>query len=115
MEGQLCSLGPCDYLGFESSTAYNNRGLSLDDRGQPEAARADFEKAIALDPRNYFAYNNQGVLYGKDGQYERSIDYFQRAIAINARHADSYCNLGCPISMCIGMTLRWNSMTRPLT
>ena len=80
--------------GFESSTAYNNRGLSLDDRGQREAARADFEKAIALDPRNYFAYNNQGVLYGKDGQYERSIDYFQRAIAINPRHADSYCNLG---------------------
>ena len=80
--------------GYESSTAYNNRGLSLDDRGQREAARADLEKAIALDPRDYFAYNNQGVLYGKDAQYERSIEYFQRAIAINPRHPDSYCNLG---------------------
>jgi TPR repeat protein len=80
--------------GFESAAAYNNRGLSLDERGLRENARVDFEKAIALDPRNYFAYNNLGVLYGKEGSYQTSIEYFLKAIAINPRHADSYCNLG---------------------
>jgi hypothetical protein len=80
--------------GFESATAYNNRGLSLDEIGQRKKAIADFEKAIALDPGNDFAYNNLGVIYGKDGQYQRSIEYFLRAIAINPRNADVYCNLG---------------------
>ncbi len=80
--------------GFESATAYNNRGLSLDDMGQRDRASEDFNMAIALDPRNYFAYNNLGVLYGKSGQYEKSIEYFLKAIAINPNHADSYCNLG---------------------
>jgi tetratricopeptide (TPR) repeat protein len=80
--------------GFESATAYNNRGLSLDEMGQRDKARADFERAITLDPRNYFAYNNMGVTYGKDGQFQRSIEYFLKAIAINPNHADSYCNLG---------------------
>ena len=80
--------------GFGSATAYNNRGLSLDDMGQRDKAREDFEKAIALDPQNYFAYNNLGVLCGKDRQYQKSIKYFLKAIAINPRHADSYCNLG---------------------
>jgi tetratricopeptide (TPR) repeat protein len=80
--------------GFESATAYNNRGLSLDEMGQQDKALADFGRAITLDPRNYFAYNNTGVIYGKEGQYQRSIEYFLKAIAINPGHADSYCNLG---------------------
>jgi protein O-mannosyl-transferase len=80
--------------GFESAAAYNNRGLSLDEIGQRDRAKADFEQAIALDPRNYFAYNNMGMVYGKDGQYQKSIEYFLKAIAINPYHADSYCNLG---------------------
>jgi tetratricopeptide (TPR) repeat protein len=80
--------------GFESGAAYNNRGLSLDEMGQRDRANEDFNRAITLDPRNYFAYNNLGVLYGKNGQYEKSIEYFLKAIAINPNHADSYCNLG---------------------
>jgi hypothetical protein len=80
--------------GSESATAYNNRGLSLDEMGQRDRAITDFEKAIALDPANYFSYNNIGMIYGKDGQYLRSIEYFSKAIAINPQHADSYCNLG---------------------
>ncbi len=80
--------------GFESATAYNNRGLALDEMEQRDKARADFERAITLDPRNFFAYNNMGVTYGKDGQYQRSVEYFLKAISINPNHADSYCNLG---------------------
>jgi hypothetical protein len=80
--------------GFESATAYNNRGLSLEDMGQRDRAISDYEMAIALDPRYYLAYNNRGVLYGEDGLYHISIEYFLKSIAINPRHAASYCNLG---------------------
>lgn len=80
--------------GFGSATAYNNRGLSWDEMGRRDRALADFERAIALDPRNDFAYNNLGVLYGKDGQHQSSLEYFRKAIAINPKRADSYCNLG---------------------
>ncbi len=79
--------------GYESSTAYNNRGVSLDELGQRNKAIGDLNRAIALDPRNYFAYNNIGVILGKEGQYQKSIEYFLNAIAINP-NADSYCNLG---------------------
>ena len=80
--------------GYESATAHNNRGLALDEMGQRVAAIADFERAVALDPRNYFAYNNMGVIYGKEGLFDKSIEYFLKAVALNPRHADSYCNLG---------------------
>lgn len=80
--------------GYESATAYNNRGMSLEDMGQRDRAIADYERAIALDPRYYLAYNNRGVLYGEDGLYRISIEYFLKSIAINPRHAESYCNLG---------------------
>jgi protein O-mannosyl-transferase len=80
--------------GFQSATAYNNRGLSLDEMEQPDKAIADFEQAIVLDPRNYFAYNNLGVIYGKEGHYHRSLEYFLKAIAVNPEQADSYFNLG---------------------
>ncbi len=80
--------------GFESATAYNNRGMSLEDMGQRDRAIADYELAIALDPRFYLAYNNRGVLYGEDGLYRISIEYFLKSISINPRHAESYCNLG---------------------
>ena len=80
--------------GFESATAYNNRGLSMDAMGQRDKAIADFSRAISMEPGNYFAYNNMGVMYGKDGQYQRSIDYFLKAISINPEFTDSYCNLG---------------------
>ena len=80
--------------GFESATAYNNRGLSMDAMGQRDKAIADFSRAISMEPGNYFAYNNMGVMYGKDGQYQRSIDYFLKAISINPELTDSYCNLG---------------------
>ena len=80
--------------GFESATAYNNRGMSLEDMGQRDRAIADYEQAIAMDPRFYLAYNNRGVLYGEDGLYRISIEYFLKSIAINPRHAESYCNLG---------------------
>jgi protein O-mannosyl-transferase len=80
--------------GFEIAAAYNNRGLSLDDMGRSNEAAADFERAITLDPRNYFAYNNLGVLYGKEGLLYQSIEYFLKAITLNPTYADAYCNLG---------------------
>jgi tetratricopeptide (TPR) repeat protein len=80
--------------GFESATAHNNRGMSLENMGQRDRAIADYELAIAMDPRYYLAYNNRGVLYGEDGLYRISIEYFLKSIAINPRHAESYCNLG---------------------
>ena len=34
----------------EEATAYNNRGVAYDRKGDKEQAIADFDKAIALDP-----------------------------------------------------------------
>jgi Flp pilus assembly protein TadD len=59
------------------AAAYNGLGLAAVQRGSGDAARADFEKALALDPEQYEAMLNLGVLYQKSGQKELALRYLQ--------------------------------------
>ena len=59
------------------AAAYNGLGLAAIQRGSGDAARADFEKALALDPEQYEAMLNLGVLYQKSGQKELALRYLQ--------------------------------------
>lgn len=58
-------LGPC---GCEA-VAYNTRGVIIEELGKPDrksalqAAFADFNKALQLNPRLSWAYNNRGWIY----------------------------------------------------
>ncbi|MGH6854589.1 MAG: tetratricopeptide repeat protein [Aestuariivirga sp.] len=76
------------------ATAYNNRGFAYYDKGEYDRAIADFDKAIALNPKYAKPYNNRGFAYYDKGEYGRAIADFDKAIALNLKYAKPYYNRG---------------------
>ena len=77
----------------DSSTALNNLGVVLADKGEKKKAVALFERAIQVEPRYGKSYNNLGEMYLQERRNEEAVELFQRAIAIDARFAEAYGNL----------------------
>ena len=87
---------------------YDNRGVVLNILGRTEEARADFNKAIELDPSLGDAYVNLGAMLIKQGRHEEAlvqinkgldlgmafvhIGYYNRAVAeqILGRYKEAY-------------------------
>jgi len=76
------------------ATAYTGRGIAYESKGEVERAIADYNKAIALDPKFAKAYTNRGVAYRKKGESDRAIADFTKAIALNPKSAAAYYNRG---------------------
>ena len=57
----------------DSAMLYNNRGFSYVLRRHPEAAIADFDKALQLDPKLTAARENLRLAFAWTGQYERAL------------------------------------------
>lgn len=62
--------------------AFVNRGESLSDAGAPEAAIADFTRALALDPQLPAAYTNRGNVFAQLGQIDRALADYGEALRI---------------------------------
>ena len=60
------------------SAAYNGLGLVAIQRGDAEAARKDFEKAIELDAEEVEPLLNLGLLYDKAGDKARALHCYQQ-------------------------------------
>ena len=60
-------------LNADSAMLYNNRGFSYLLRRDPEAAIADFDKALQLDPKMDAARENLRLAFAWTGQYERAL------------------------------------------
>jgi tetratricopeptide (TPR) repeat protein/CHAT domain-containing protein len=58
-----------------------------------DRAIADYDRAIAIDPKHALAYNNRGLVYYNKKDYERAIADYNRAIGINPQYALAYANL----------------------
>ena len=74
--------------------AYINRGNIKLDIGQKDAAIADYDRAIALNPKNYLAYINRGNFKFDTGDKDAAIADYDRAIALNPKYALAYYNRG---------------------
>ena len=69
--------------------AYVARGLAWQKKGDNERALADFDGAIAMNPKDALAYNDRGMLWRERGDPDRAIDDFTAAIAIDPMpHSD---------------------------
>jgi tetratricopeptide (TPR) repeat protein len=74
--------------------AYYHRGLASMAMGRIDRAIDDFNKAIALDPSDYYAYINRGLVYSETGQTGKALEDFDKAIALNPRSFEAYTNKG---------------------
>ncbi len=59
---------------------YDNRGVVLNMLGRTEEARADFNKAIELDPNLGDAYVNLGAMLIKQGRHEEALGQINKGI-----------------------------------
>ena len=78
--------------------AYNLRGLAYDELERYREAIADFDRAIAIDPRNAFAYNNRGNARKSLGDFNRAIGDFIRAASLAPNLPEPYVNLSVAYS-----------------
>ncbi|NQY67086.1 MAG: tetratricopeptide repeat protein, partial [Flavobacteriales bacterium] len=74
--------------------AYNSRGNFFLDNGNPQAAMADYIKAIELKPNYDDAYNNLGNLYRQNKQYELAISNYNKALQLSPKNYMGYNNRG---------------------
>ncbi|MFO1020591.1 MAG: tetratricopeptide repeat protein [Planctomycetales bacterium] len=83
------------HCGCNTSTSYvNNRAGMLHYRaGHYEAAREEFERAIANSPDKADYYHNYAAAANRDGDLQTAEQYYRQAIAIDPTHQPSYHNL----------------------
>lgn len=59
-----------------------------------EEARAEFEKAVTIDPKHYRALTNLGNVALEQGQVDAAIEHYQAALALNDEFSNAHHNLG---------------------
>ncbi len=72
---------------------YNNLGEAYDKRGEYDRAIAEFESALQLNPKYFFALNNLGNVYGKKKNYPKAIAYFEKALKQKPDYSPAHYNL----------------------
>jgi tetratricopeptide (TPR) repeat protein len=78
----------------ERESAYFNRGLAYQTRGDYDRAIADYDQVIGLNPEAGHAYNNRGVAYNAKGNYDRAMADYDQAISLNPQNGKAYNNRG---------------------
>ncbi len=74
------------------ATLMTDRGVAKWRMKQPDAAVADFTKAISLNPDYMTAYNNRGVVFMEMNRVEEAYKDFERAIALSPAFGAAYAN-----------------------
>ena len=69
---------------------FNGRGRAYKAVDDDRRARADFEHAIAIDPRYAFAYENLGMLDYEQLRYDAAFAEFDHVVHLAPEYADGY-------------------------
>jgi type IV pilus assembly protein PilF len=73
--------------------AYSNMGLAYINKGDPQTAVFNYERAIKFDPSYSPAYFNLGIAYEALGQDKEAIDAYRSAIQYYPKYAIAHLNL----------------------
>ena len=80
--------------GLKLAAAYCIRGHENNEKRELDAALADLDEAIRLDPTYACSYNNRGRTYAFKGDYDRAITDYSEALKLNPNMAIAYNNRG---------------------
>jgi tetratricopeptide (TPR) repeat protein len=67
---------------------------ALAEKGQYEAAAAEWRKALEISPEDARAQNNLGFALANTGRIDEAVGHWRKAAEINPEYADVYRNLG---------------------
>ncbi|HEU0175005.1 MAG TPA: tetratricopeptide repeat protein, partial [Blastocatellia bacterium] len=116
---QYLYFGPRDYAGALAELEIARRALPNDPRlfeltgyilrrrGQQEEGLHNLQRAVELDPRNFYILQQIAVSYQNLGRYAEAIDALDRALAIMPDNIDTRTTRG-------EFYLYWMADTRPL-
>ncbi len=76
------------------SWALNRRGQLRLDREQNEAALADFNRAVELDPTRFLAFHNRGVIRASEGDFDKALEDWNQAIRLRPSFSKALRNRG---------------------
>jgi len=77
-----------------TANVLNSRGLKKEETGEFTAAKADYQKAVLVDPEYANARNNRGNMRFRDEDIEGAIADYTEAIRLNPYFCEAYCNRG---------------------
>jgi tetratricopeptide (TPR) repeat protein len=80
---------------LDRSIEHYNRGVTKSQAGNKRSAIADYDRAIALDPRFVDAYINRGNAKAALGQQRSALADYDRALELAPQDAYAYYNRGC--------------------
>jgi|ERR1700682_5431228 len=80
--------------GKESSYTLLSAGLSAQTAGRLGEAQSDYQKALQVDPNNYWAYYNLGVIDQQAGRSASAEHNYRSALALNPDLVPALYNLG---------------------
>jgi len=78
----------------ETILALAARAESFEAQGRWEAATAEYQKILKIDPRSTPALNALGALSVRQGKFQEGIAYYHQALKINPREFGTNLNLG---------------------
>src|SRR5262249_57701946 len=76
----------------DSAASYLNRGNDWLTKGELDLAIADYNLAIAFDPRSAMAFFNLGRIWELKGDLDRALADYSRPIEINPRYDSPFYN-----------------------
>jgi lipoprotein NlpI len=80
--------------GNNLAIAFHNRGIARTRMGEYDAAIADLDKAIRVNPQAARAFTSRGIAWHAQGDYERAIADYDAAIRLNPRDVLAVNNRG---------------------
>jgi tetratricopeptide (TPR) repeat protein len=72
---------------------FNARGIEFAQKGELEKARAEFLKAVPIDPGNARTLNNLGSVAYQQKRWDEAIRYYEKALKRAPRYGDAQYNL----------------------
>jgi tetratricopeptide (TPR) repeat protein len=73
--------------------AHYDLGVALAERGRPDEALVQYQKAVELCPGHGNAQNNMAILYAERGQYGEAIAHYREALKANPGSAQFHNNI----------------------
>jgi tetratricopeptide (TPR) repeat protein len=78
----------------QKAASYKSRGITYGQKGEPDQAISDCNKAIEINPRSAHAYTGRGEAYNDKGDYDQAISDFNKALEIEPKFALAYYDRG---------------------
>jgi tetratricopeptide (TPR) repeat protein len=83
-----------DLDALQRAMGYNKRGVERIGRGERDAAREDFEAALALRGQFAPALTNLGNMLLEEERVDEAIAMYERALRVDDTYANAYRSLG---------------------